>query len=537
MPILTSSLAVAVGAGVQNVVLQPSANVLTRNLVLIGNYLAAKNGTITDNQPVQVADDAAAGTLYGFGSILHRMVLAAKVAMGQTVTMWCIPQQEPAGVAATSSTFALTGPSTAAGTLAFYVAGIRYAISVASGDSAVTTGTALAAAINADPNCPCTATGTSTVSLTSKNKGIWGNYIAVGINQLPGDATPSGVAVVVTVLSGGTLVGTMSTALAALGTGSNQNILPNGQQATDIVSGFSGANAGIDQTSETAIAVWNGLANVTPPNGNFDHLVAKPVRWFYGDTVANATVPSADTTFATTNLWDRGGGIIAAPGSQTHPVEVAVAAMAVLAKMHAYDAAYGPAYAILPGVDPGYIAAQAGTRWTDQYLQRDNAVKGGVSPTRVMGGSVVLQNCVTFYSCNTNVPSTSNGYRSMRNISVEQNILSSAMINFQGPKWQGFKIVTDTNLVTDPIAKQTARDTGSVIEDWVALIKSWMGFGWIYETTMAIASLLAAGAVTVRTGADGFVTTFNVILSGEGNIMDATINFDVSIAILSVGSH
>jgi len=41
----------------------------------------------------------------------------------------------------------------------------------------------------------------------------------------------------------------------------------------------------------------------------------------------------------------------------------------------------------------------------------------------------------------------------------------------------------------------------------------------------------------VRTGADGFVSTFNVILSGEGNILDGTINFDVSIAILSVGTH
>ena len=537
MPILTSSLAVAVGAGVQNVVLQPSANVLTRNIVLIGNYLAAKNGLVTDNIPVQVADDGVAGTLYGFGSILHRMVLACKAGHGQTVTMWCIPQQEPAGVAATSSTFAITGPATGGGTLAVYVAGIRYAVSVASGDSAATVGTALTAAITADPNCPCTATGTATVALTAKNKGLWGNYIAVALNQLSGDALPAGITCVVTVLSGGTLVGTLQSALNGLGTGSNQNILPNGQQATDIVSGFSGANATIDQTSETAIAIWNGLGNVTPPNGNFDHLVAKPARWLFGDTVAAASVPSGDTTFATTNMYDRGGGIIAAPGSNTHPVELACVAIGVLAKIHSYDAAYGPAYAILPGVDPGYIAAQAGTRWTDLYLQRDNAAKGGISPTRVMGGSVVLQNCVTFYSCNTTVPTTSNGYRSMRNISVEQNLLSSAMINFSGPKWQGFKVVSDTNLVTDPTAKQTARDTGSVIEDWIALIKSWMGYGWIYEIDKAIASVAAAGAVTVRTGADGFVSTFNVILSGEGNILDGTINFDVSIAILSVGTH
>jgi phage tail sheath gpL-like len=537
MPILTSSLAVAVGAGVQNVVLQPSANVLTRNIVLIGNYLAAKNGTVTDNIPVQVADDAVAGNLYGFGSILHRMVLACKAGHGQTVTMWCIPQQEPAGVAATSSTFAITGPATAAGTLAIYVAGIRYPISVNSGDSAAMIGGNLVAAITADPNCPCTASGAASVSLVAKNKGLWGNYIVPAVNILPGDALPGGVGCTVTVLSGGTLVGTLQSALNGMGTGSNQNILPNGQQATDIVVGFAGANATIDQTSETAIATWNGLGNVTPPNGNFDHLVAKPVRWLFGDITSGASVPSADTTFATTNLWDRGGGMIAAPGSNTHPVELACIAMGVLAKMHAYDAAYGPAGAVLPGVDPGYVAAQAGNRWTDAYLQRDNAVKGGVSPTRVVGGNTILQNVVTFYSTNTNVPTTSNGYRSMRNISVEQNLLSSAMINFSGPKWQGFKVVSDTNLVTDPVAKQTARDTGSVIEDWVALIKSWAGFGWIYEIDKAIASVSATGAVTVRTGADGFVSVFNVILSGEGNILDGTINFDVSIAILSVGTH
>jgi hypothetical protein len=536
MPILDSSLAVAVGAGVNNVVLQPAAGVLSRNIVVIGTYNPTLNGTITDAVPQLVANDADASAKFGAGFMIHRLVKAAQAGHKGVIPVWVIPQQEVAGAAATSSTFAITGPATAAGVFAAYVAGIRYAIPVALNDSAVTIGTALAAAINADSACPCTAAGTATVSLTSKSKGLWGNYIKPAVNILPGDALPASVACTVTVLSGGTGVPVLANALNGLGTGTNKNTLPNGQQVTAIVCGYSAGAATLDQTSETAIAGYNGLGNSSPPDGCYDHLVAKPLRWLWGDTTANASVPSGATTFATTNMQDRGGGLICAPGSCTHPSELAAQALGYMERINAYRAEQNYIGVVLEGVDPGYAANTAGTRWSNDYTQRDNAVKGGVTPTLCIGGYVVLQNVVTFYSCNTGVPSTSNAYRAMRNISIIQNMLAAEMANFKGPKWQGYTIVSDTNNVTDPTSKANARDVQAVIDDLVALIKSFASRAWIYDPVFSINSLKAAGAVTVRTGGDGFLATISVILSGEGNILDITENIDTSIAVLSIAA-
>ena len=403
---------------------------------------------------------------------------------------------------------------------------------VASGDSAATTATALAALINADPNCPVGATPSSgNVTLLAKSKGLYGNYITVAINILPGDALPAGVGCTVTALTGGTGVPVSANAINGLGTGSAKNLLPNGQGATAIVCGY-GANATIDQTSETALAVYNGLGSSTPPDGCYDHLIAKPLRWLWGDTVANASVPSADTTFALTNTQDRGGGIIAAPGSNSHPTEIACQAIGYMEKVSANRDTDNYVDAILAGVDVGYAANLAGTRWTNDYTQRDNAVKAGVSPTLVVGGYVTLQNVVTFYSGNTGIPTASNGYRSMRNIAVIQNLLADDVATFRSTKWANITLVSDKSGVTDPTAKQKVRDIDDVKDELVAYLKAEYAKGRLYDLAFAIASLKQANAVTIRTGGDGFLSNVSVILSGEGNIKDSTINFDTSPAVV-----
>lgn len=538
MPILDSSLAAATGAGVNNVPQQATAGLVTRNIAFIGTPVAAKIGLYTPAVPVQIANSAVGGTLYGFGGMLHRMILAAEKGHQGAVTMWAIPQDEVAGVAATSTnTLAITGPASAFGVFAAYIAyhaliGGRYQVPVASGDSATTIAAALAALINADPNCPVTATpSVGNVTLLCKSKGLWGNYIAVAMNILPGDALPAGVGCTVTVLTGGTGVPTAANALNGMGTGSNKNTLPNGQGATAIVCGY-GANATIDQTSETAMAVYNGLGNSTPPDGCYDHLIAKPLRWLWGDTIANASVPSADTTFATTNTQDRGGGIVAAPGSNSHPTEIACQAIGYMERVNANRAQDNYVDAILSGVDVGYAANAAGTRWTNDYTQRDNAVKAGVSPTLVVGGYVTLQNVVTFYSGNTGIPSASNGYRSMRNVSIIQNMLANTMSTFRSVKWQNITLVSNTSLVTDPTAKEKVRDTNDVVDEWIALLKAFYRLGWLYDLDFAVASATKTGSVSIRTGGDGFLSQVTVILSGEGNIKDSTINFDTSPAVV-----
>lgn len=531
MPIQPSSLAVAVGAGVQNAVFTPAANDIPRNIVVIGTFNPSLSPTA--EVPRQISSPAEAGVLYGQGYMLARLLKAVFSGLGAGgATVWAIPQAEAGGAAAaTSNTFAITGPASAAGTLAFYVSAIRYAISVSSGMTATQIGDALVAAMAADPDCPCTGINTTgTVALTSKSKGPWGNSIPVAVNIQPGDAMPSGVSVTVTALSGGTGVPTIANALAALGTGSGANTLPNGQGMTDLVHGYLASGTTMpataqDQTTVTAISTYNGLANADPPTGCYDHLVGKPFRCILGDATNSASLPSALTAFTGANIYDRTSAILCVAGSRTHPCEIAAIATGVIS-VRAGATAHRPYMGmVLPGVEAGPSGM-----WTADYANRDAAVKAGLSPTIVQGGAVVLQNIVTMYAGNTGVPVTSNGYREWVNLCKLQNIIASMLSTFRSAKWQGITIVSDTAAVTDPVAKQYVRSISDVIDELIALAKAWEGKGWIYTSSFTIAALKAGGAVAVRTGGDGFVAVLPGILSGVGNIIDTTFRFDISLA-------
>lgn len=107
------------------------------------------------------------------------------------------------GVAATGS-IALTGPSTAAGTLDLWIAGRQYAIAVASGDSATTIGDAIDTAVAADADARVTtANTTGTVAVTAKNDGTNGNEIDIRVNYSSGAELPAGVGVTITPMASG----------------------------------------------------------------------------------------------------------------------------------------------------------------------------------------------------------------------------------------------------------------------------------------------------------------------------------------------
>ena len=69
-------------------------------------------------------------------------------------------------------------------------------------------------------------------------------------------------------------------------------------------------------------------------------------------------------------------------------------------------------------------------RWTKDYSVRDSAVKGGISPTRVISEQVVMQNVVTFYRP-VSVPTASNAYKSMRSLAIIQDVLMTQQLGYQ----------------------------------------------------------------------------------------------------------
>ncbi|MBS0363674.1 MAG: phage tail protein, partial [Proteobacteria bacterium] len=112
--------------------------------LLIG-AMATSGGTATAGTPEIVSSVADAKAKYGAGSILARMVSTYR-ANDPFGEVWALPIDASAGTAATGN-IGFTGPATANGTLALYIAGDLVQTTVTSGMTAAQLATALAASV------------------------------------------------------------------------------------------------------------------------------------------------------------------------------------------------------------------------------------------------------------------------------------------------------------------------------------------------------------------------------------------------------
>ena len=528
MSLPTNAYDAAVAASVNNQQLVPGASVLPRKGLIMGTYLPANTG-ITNYTPALVTSPAQAGATYGFGSMIHRMVIAFFAGMataGNQIPLYVSPDSETniSGAAAATGTLTITVSSPLGGTYALYIDNIPYLVPIPASPTPTPTSIAAAvsAAVNADPNCPVTSAPVAgVITFTAKSKGLWGNYITLALNLGASDASISGVTSVFVAMTSGAGTNSVSVTAALAALGSNDGA--NAAGFTDIVHGYHQ-----DQAVITLIGTYGGLGNTA--GGLYSATVHKPFRCLGGDTVAGSTGFTNLQALSLANNQDRTNGIVWAPGSMTHPEEIAANAMGYMASINSVRAEQMYVGAILAGVDPGNVAAAAGTRLTDVKANRTLAVASGISPTQAQGGYLTLLNVITFYNP-TNVPATSNGYREMRNISILQNILYNVWLNFAQPKWQGCSIVKDTKAVTDSTSRQKARSLDDVRDDWVGLVTSFYGHAWIYSTDVPFAALASTTqpAITIRPAGDGFTAQVPMILSGIGNVLDNGVTFDIAI--------
>lgn len=169
-----------------------------RELVLFGNKVAA--GTMALETETDCYSEDEARTLAGAGSELFTMVRAALDAYAGA-TLKLIAVTESAGAAATG-TIVVTGPSTSAGTIGVSVLGEEVEVAIATGATATQIGDAIAAAITNKPDWPVTAVNAAgTVTVTAKNKGPRGNFLAVRARLI------AGTGITVTQPAGGYLAG------------------------------------------------------------------------------------------------------------------------------------------------------------------------------------------------------------------------------------------------------------------------------------------------------------------------------------------
>ena len=363
--ITQNSLAAAVAVGVKNVQFQSTAEVLKRRIAIIATFDPALTGVVADT-PVLVTSAEDAGDKFGFGFMVHRLAISAfKGSSG--VETYIIPQAEAGGAAAATGSIDFTVTTVVAGTIFLYVAGDLVSVAVPAEISAVATtaddiADLVVAAIAADANLPVTAVvdgvTTSQVNFTAKSKAPYGDDINLSFNLGFAQELPGGVSAVIVAMTGGSGTPDIQTALdTGLGTGDTANTLG----ITDLVHGY-----GLDTSTLNIISTYVGEGNTF--SGLYDKLVARPFRALTGDTTADSAGLTALIALSDTRLLDRANGVIAVPGSQSHPSEIASQAVGVMARVNNNLAEQSTIDEALSGVWPGDNADQ----WTSDFDNRNS---------------------------------------------------------------------------------------------------------------------------------------------------------------------
>lgn len=192
---------------------QQGPSLLAYRGLIIGQKLST--GTATADTVVRCTSVEQAITLGGRGSMLHRQALGW-FASNRSTELWIGVLADNAGGVAATGTIVVSGPATAAGTIALYLGGERVTVAVASGDASTAIATAIGAAINALPDLPVTASvGSSTVTITFRHKGLVGNTYDVRANYRDGEVLPAGVGLTITAV-GSVVAGTLNPVLTTL---------------------------------------------------------------------------------------------------------------------------------------------------------------------------------------------------------------------------------------------------------------------------------------------------------------------------------
>lgn len=522
-----NSLAAAVGVGVQNVQFAPIAQTLPRRILIYGFADPSLESVSYEyGKLYRVTSPEGVGAKFGWGYELYRLARWLYKSSGGVET-WALacPEEEPNGTPTKASgNIQITASGVLAGTLHMYISGEYVPVLVSNDDADSDIENAIVAAINADKTLYVTGSTTSptpgAANVICKNKSLYGNYVRITFNEGLDQEFPVGVSAVVTQPSGGT------GAIAMDETNFFDILGLNDEQNEKYFTDFVTSSMLADDAALDALSYWNGIGNEFV--GNYAKLVQRPLRILFGDTGAGDGGFTYITAFGDDRKLDRTNGVISVPGSPNHPQEIAALAIGYLANINNNNAAESYVDIVLREVLPGITT----DRWTNSYSNREIAVQAGISPTIVEDGAVKLQNVLTFYHPD-DVPSSSNGYRSMRAISVLQNVSNSVRANFDQEKWKRISIVEDVSRVTSLIARQKVKDKQSVQTDIIALARAWEALGWIYSASFTIDRIKTGQYVEIRPGGTGFNMVIPVVLSGESWITDTVIQFDTALTVFT----
>ena len=393
---------------------------LPQRLAVIGQGSSA---VTYSTDPRIVNSSAEVANIYGFGSPLH---LASRLLFplnnegigGIPVTLYPLVD-DGAGVPADGS-IDLSGTSTEQGTGTVKVGGIESEIfTIPSGTAADAALALIKTAIDSVLEMPVITgvVAAGVLPLTAKWDGESGNQITIDVSSLD-------------------IAGlTFSTTAMASGA----------------------ANPDVDDALNKIIGIWETFVlnclnydDVTTlgkykvwGEGRWNNQVKKPALVASGCTDDFATRTAI--TDAAAQKLDRIGFLIQSTGSLELPWVVAARGLAEDIMPTANDNPPRNYKGQLTQLEAGADTAQ------ETYTQRNNAVKLGASTNIKVGSVAELADIVTFYHPDGDpLPA----YRYVVDVVKLQNILFNTKLIFEADEWKGAPLLKDTDITTNPTAKQ-----------------------------------------------------------------------------------
>lgn len=184
-------------------------------ILVIGQSLAG--ATAVADQALRIFSAGQAVEAAGRGSMLAAMA-AVVLKAAPTSEVHILPLDDDAAGTAATGQITVTAAPTAAGSAVFYVAGRRYPVTVAAGDTTAAVATAIAAKITADADALVTAAADgSDVNLTARHKGVAAGAFDIRHSYFASEALPAGLTVTITAFAGGAGDPELDDAIANLG--------------------------------------------------------------------------------------------------------------------------------------------------------------------------------------------------------------------------------------------------------------------------------------------------------------------------------